>query len=103
MNDGIKIKNILTVLCIIALLLAIPSIWPYGYYQLLRWLIAGIAVFIAYIASELEKRIWVWIMAIIAILFNPIVPIHLVKETWVVIDFIVAIMFMISLFKIKKK
>ena len=103
MDDSIKIKNILTVICIIALLLAIPSIWPYGYYQLLRWLVSGAAIFILCAILKLEKKTWTWIMAIIAILFNPIVPIHLVKETWVIIDFIVAILFLISIFKIKKK
>lgn len=101
MKENIKLKTTLTVISIIALLLAIPSIWPYGYYQLLRWLVAGTAVFIIYIASKLEKRIWIWIMIIIAILFNPIVPIHLVKETWAVIDFIAAIVFFVSIFKIK--
>jgi len=103
MNDDIKIKNILTVICIIALLLAIPSIWPYGYYQLLRWLVSGTAIFILYAILKLEKITWTWIMAIIAILFNPIVPINLVKETWVIIDLIVAVLFLVSIFKIKPK
>ena len=103
MDDNIKIKNILTVICIIALLLAIPSIWPYGYYQLLRWLVSGTAIFILYAILKLEKKIWTWIMAIIAILFNPIVPINLMKGTWIAIDLIVAIVFIISLFKIKEK
>jgi len=101
MDDNIKIKNILTVICIIALLLAISSIWPYGYYQLLRWLIAGTAVFLIFIASELEKRAWIWIIAAIAILFNPIIPIYLSKEIWVVIDFIAAIIFFVSMSKMK--
>lgn len=101
MKENIKLKTTLTVISIIALLLAIPSIWPYGYYQLLRWLIAGTAVFIVYVASELAKKTWIWIMAVIAILFNPIVPIHLAKETWIVIDFITAIIFIVSIFKIK--
>ena len=103
MNDDVKIKNIFTVICIIALLLAIPSIWPYVYYQLLRWLVSGTAIFILYTILEFKKRTWTWIMAITAILFNPIIPIHLMKETWVIIDFIVAVVFIISLLKIKKK
>jgi len=101
MSKNIRLKTTLTVISIIALLLAIPSIWPYGYYQLLRWLIAGTAVFLIFIASELEKRAWIWTMAVIAILFNPIIPIYLSKETWVVIDFIAAIIFFVSIFKIK--
>lgn len=99
--DNIKLKTTLTVICVIALLLAIPSIWSYGYYQFLRWLIAGTAVFIVYVASKLAKKTWIWIMAVIAILFNPIAPIYFDKGAWVVIDIIVAALFLISIFKIK--
>jgi len=34
------------------LLLAIPSIWPYGFYQLLRWIVCSIGLFNAYTAHE---------------------------------------------------
>jgi hypothetical protein len=100
----IKNKNIASEITILMLLLAIPSgLWPYGYYQILRWIVAGTALFIAYIAYHLEKQVWIWIMVIIAILFNPIAPIYLSKETWVLIDLITSIIFLISIFKIKSK
>ena len=92
-----RYKNILAIISAIALLLAIPAIWPYAYYQLLRWLIAGSAIFIAYLAYNLNKQGWIWLMVAIAILFNPISPIHLDKETWMIIDVVVAIIFIISL------
>jgi hypothetical protein len=41
------------------LLLAIPSIWPYGYYVLLRWAICGISIFVAYQAYEWKHKGWV--------------------------------------------
>ena len=103
MKENIKLKTTLTLICVIALLLAILPIWPYGYYQLLRWLVAGTAAFIVYVASKLAKKTWIWIMSAIAILFNPIVPIYLAKEIWVAIDFIAAIVFFVSIFKIKEK
>ena len=85
------------------LLLAIPEgFWPYGYYVLLRWVIAGVAAFIIWVASKLEEQGWIWLMVVIAILFNPIIPVHLDKGIWVVIDFIAAIIFLVSIFKIKK-
>ncbi len=97
-------KNIASMVAVLALLLAIPSgVWPYGYYVLLRWIITGVALFILSIANELEKEEWVKIMAGIAVLFNPILPIHLDKETWVIIDFIVAILFLASIFQVKPK
>jgi len=39
----------------------------------------------------------------IAILFNPIIPVYLTKEIWVVIDFIIAIVFLISILTGKSK
>jgi hypothetical protein len=101
-KELIKNKNIASGIAILMLLLAIPSgIWPYGYYQILRWVIAGVAVFIGFTAYKLEKKVWIWLMGIITLLFNPIAPIYLDKGTWVVIDFIVAIIFLVSIFKIK--
>lgn len=101
-NKTIKYKQIASIVAILMLLLAIPSgLWPYGYYQILRWIVAGVALFITYIAYHLEKQTWIWIMVIIAILFNPIAPIYLPKETWVLIDLITATIFLISVIKIK--
>jgi len=103
-KEILRYKNILSVIAIGMLLLAIPSgIWPYGYYILLRWVVTGAALFVLWTSYELKKQAWVWIMGITALLFNPIAPIHLDKETWVVIDFIVAGVFLISILKIKSE
>lgn len=74
----------------VMLLLAIPPIWPYVYYQLLRWIVALTAAFVAYSAYEDEKVSWIGVMVGVAILFNPIVPIELSKPTWVLLDLAVA-------------
>lgn len=90
----------------IMLLLAMPSgLWPYGYYILLRWVVAGTGIFAAYISYNLGKTPWVVILGLVALLFNPIVPVHLSKDTWVFIDFIAAILFLatIPILKLPKK
>ncbi len=75
---------------------------PYGYYQILRWVIAGVTGYSAYLAYEQGKNAWTWILAIIAILFNPIAPIHLDRETWSVLNnIIVAAIIFTSIFKMK--
>ena len=100
-KETIKYKNIASGIAILMLLLAIPAgLWPYGYYVILRWVVAVTAIFVLWVAYKLERKIWIGLMAIIVILFNPIVPIYLDKETWVVIDFIVAVLFLVSIFKI---
>ena len=73
------------------LLLAILSIWPYAYYQLLRWVVCGVAVYNAYSAYNLQKENWVFMMGAIAILFNPISPIFLDKEMWIILDIVAGV------------
>jgi len=100
-KEIIKYKNIASTISVVLLLLAILAIWPYGYYVFLRWLVTASALFLIWVAYNLKKTFWLFLMGIVAILFNPIIPVHLDKETWVIIDFIVAILFLISIFKIK--
>jgi len=79
-----------------AILLAALGDWPYGYYIFLRFVVCGVSIYIAIMAYE-WKRSWVsWIFGAIAILFNPIIPIHLTREIWQRIDIGCAILFMIT-------
>ena len=95
-------KNIITIIAIAMSLLAIPSIWPYAYYQLLRWVLCGSGVYLGFLAHKKENIVWTWIMGIIAVLFNPIFPFYLDKGIWVILDLVVAVLFTISIWKIKK-
>ena len=102
-KEIIQYKNIASVIVIVMLLLAIPDIWPYGYYIVLRWVVTASALFLIWISYELKKGFWLFLMIIVAILFNPLAPIHFNKEAWVVIDFVVAILFLVTIYKIKGK
>lgn len=42
---------------------------------------------------ELEKSGWAWVFGIIALLFNPIIPVHLSREIWAPIDIMAALIF----------
>jgi arginine exporter protein ArgO len=90
-------QNWFKILAIVFLLGAVGN-WPYGYYQLLRWAILIIGAYSVYLAYEIRKISWAWIFGIIAVLFNPIIPITFSKDIWQIIDIIVAIIFFISLF-----
>ena len=83
------------------LLLAIPSIWPYGYYQLLRWVVSLTGVFNAYGAHKLNLKGWTITMIVIAIVFNPIAPLTFAKGTWILVDLATAVcvFFFVSAFK----
>lgn len=94
-------NNWFTVLATIMLLLAIPSIWPYSYYQILRWVVTLVAGYNAYLAYESKQNNWVILLVAVAILFNPIAPIYFEKSTWVVLDIIASVVMFISINKIK--
>ena len=82
------------------LLLALAP-WPYGYYQLLRFVVCGVGVYVAYTAYNWQKTWAVWVFGFIALLFNPLIPIHLSRELWQPIDVICAILFIVSLFAVR--
>ena len=94
-------KNTASKISAVMLLIAILPL-PYGYYILLRWIVSISAIFSAWVANELGKKSWLFLMTIIALLFNPVAPVHLNKGTWTVIDLIVAILFFASINKIKQ-
>ena len=65
---------------------------PYGYYTLLRLVVTGVSLYAAF--GLLEKgSVNFWVMLAIAVLFNPLIPVHLSKEIWIPIDIIVGIYF----------
>lgn len=87
----------------ILLLLGILNIWPYDYYIILRWVVCGVAIFNAIGFSKLQLTGWVLVFVALAFLFNPLFPVYLNKSSWVGIDLISAVLFVISVYSGKQK
>jgi FtsH-binding integral membrane protein len=85
----------------VMLVVAIASL-PYGYYQLLRWVTCGVAVFIAIMAYRWGKVWATGIFGLVAVLFNPLLPIYLTREIWRPIDLTCAVLFIVSIFILKE-
>ncbi|MDD5741953.1 MAG: hypothetical protein PHX87_00830 [Candidatus Peribacteraceae bacterium] len=96
-------KNGFTILRFIAAVMLLGALGhhPYAYYQLLRWVVCGVAAYSAYIAYESKNQVWTWIFGITAVLFNPLVPFYLERETWQLLAGAAAIVFVGSLFLFK--
>ena len=78
-----------------ALLLVALLPLPYGYYNFLRWVVmlaGGIAAY-AFYRSRNRVDVFVVVSALVAVAFNPIVPVILNKGLWSVIDVAVAAWF----------
>lgn len=87
-------KKILTIIASAFLFIAIFNGLPYGYFTLLWFVICTVGAYLAYkIYKENKESLWVWAFGFIAILFNPIIVIHLQREQWWFIDLIVGVFF----------
>lgn len=71
---------------------------PYGYYTLLRIVVTAVAGYGIYAFFQKNIRIIILIFSGIAVIFNPLIPVHLEKETWQVINVVVGSFFLISLY-----
>jgi len=71
---------------------------PFGFYTLLRFIICGLSLFALKITHLKSQSNLPWIFAILAVLFNPIIPVYLPKELWIIIDISTAV-FLISVKK----
>jgi hypothetical protein len=72
----------------VMLILAVIGQYPYGFYKLLRWICCAVFVYSAFKAQEEDRIAWAWIFGALAVLFNPIVLVHLQRDTWQIIDWI---------------
>ena len=91
MNNTIKI--ILAVLFFVCLL-----DMPYGYYQIVRFAIMIGFIILAYNAYENKQHTFVILYVCLAILFQPFIKIVIGRELWNVVDVLLAIGLIASVF-----
>ena len=83
-------------MCSFLLFIALADL-PIGYYTFLRIVITVASVIVVF--KDLDKgfNFWTVSFGLLAILFNPIIPIYLnSKEYWMPIDFIAASIFAVK-------
>lgn len=97
-----KRPHLIPAVIVATMLLLALAPWPYGYYQLLRFVVCGVSVYIAFMAYNWQKIWATWLFGFIALLFNPLIPIHLSRELWQPIDVICALMFTVVAITLKK-
>ena len=95
MSNTIKI-----ILAILFFLCLLPM--PYGFYQFVRF--AGLVgfVFLAYQAKQNGKPTEMFIYGALALLFQPFFKIALGRVVWNVVDVVVGIGLLVTVFKQKK-
>lgn len=97
-------KNILTFVAAGFLFVALLSGLPYGYFTLMRFVVCAVGVYLAYKTyEENEESLWPWMFGFVAVLFNPILPIHLERGQWEVIDLVAGTFLVASIFLTKSE
>ena len=95
-NSFIKIGlAILLLLCLINM--------PYSYYQFVRFISMCGFAYLAYCSNEDNRKNEAFVYIVLAILFQPFIKIALGRTIWNVVDLIVGISLIFSLFQRKTK
>lgn len=92
-----KIAKTPIVISIVMLLIALLPDLPYGYYTLLRLVVCGTSAYMCVMASANGSSPWTWVCGALAVLFNPVIPIHFDRSTWSFIDVLTAGIFFVYL------
>lgn len=66
---------------------------PYGYYVLLRWVVACAGTFMAWRSARCGQQGWVFPLALMAVIFNPLLPLHLTRQVWQPVDIAASVVF----------
>lgn len=90
------IKITIALLCLLCL-----ADMPYGFFQFVRFLAAGGFVYLALESYKIGRQREFIIYLVLAILFQPLLKISLGRVLWNVVDVVVAIGLIISLFRPK--
>lgn len=83
--------------CIMALLLAAGSRWPYFAYVLLRFLVCAVSIRWCYRTYRQDRPFWAWMFGGAALLFNPLFPMRMARTDWAKLNYLTAAFFIIAL------
>jgi hypothetical protein len=84
-NANLYIAWLLTAVMLVG---AVSGRHAYSFYTLLRWICCAAFAFSAFTAHEQNRLPWVWVFGALAVLFNPILPVHLRRDTWQTMDWV---------------
>ncbi len=96
-------NTVMALLILVAIMsfIGIASL-PYGYYTLLRIVVFVAAGILAIYDLDRKSTAFFIISALVALIFNPIIPLYLDKGTWQVLDFLSGVYMLVRAFGLKK-
>jgi Family of unknown function (DUF6804) len=85
-KSTILLLYIAWVIAAVMLVFAAVEKQPDSFYILLRWVCCAVFAYSAVIAFQLKRLLWLCIFGVLAVLFNPISPLGLDRNSWIVAD-----------------
>lgn len=66
------------------LLIAMVPALPYGYYNIMRWVVCACCAWLAVAANRKLLVGWALVWAAVAAIYNPIIPVRASREIWTI-------------------
>ena len=94
--DNLEQKDFFWLVPVIVLLIGLLPM-PYGYYNMSRIIVCFSSVYFAYKLKDKKNILITWVFIVLAILYNPIIPIYFNdKFIWIGINIPTALMFYLN-------
>src|SRR6266480_4061090 len=87
-----KAKSTILLLYIAWLIAAVMLVFaaaekqPDNFYTLLRWVCCAVFAYSGVASFQIKRLLWLCIFGVLAVLFNPIFPLGLDRNSWIVAD-----------------
>ncbi len=94
-NPPLRVATVVVVLAAAGVLIGALGRHPYSYYTVLRWLACSAAVMLVW-RGAVQGAKWAWALVPLAILFNPIAPLHFSVSTWRALDIAAAVVLVLA-------
>jgi hypothetical protein len=85
-KSTILLLYIAWLIAVVLLVFAAAEKQPDSFYTLLRWVCCVVFAYSGVISFQMKRLLWLWIFAVLAVLFNPIFPLGLDRTQWIVAD-----------------
>ncbi len=97
-----KIINIFSIVSIVLLVIAFAQN-PYSYYITMRWFITIFSLVTIFNALKEDYKIIIYLNCAIPIVYNPILPIHLTRSIWEIINIVTILILILNIVLVYKK
>ena len=103
-----KAKSTILLLYIVWLIAAVMLVFaaaekqPDSFYILLRWICCAVFAYSAVLSFQMKRLLWLWIFAVLAVLFNPIFLSLRDRSLWIAADWLAIGAMVIAAFVFRK-